>query len=332
MTVQQNEYSEETVPLLNDLERAQSQKNTGSECLGLMLTALSAILFAVMSVLVKFAGDDFNTAQIVFVRSVIQLSLALVSCYFYQVSPLGPSNVNRLLLIARGTSGAFSLGCYFFTLVNMPLGDGTSIFFMGPAFTSVAAYLVLGEPFMLLDIVSVVSCLTGVVLVTRPEFLFGVSDIVSPIHYTVPMWMPALAAFAGACSSAFAYIIVRIVGKKVNFMVHVAYFGGMSTIISGIILYGFCSPIPISEWTFEQTVVLLSVGFLAFLAQCSLNKGLQLANAGPATLMRNLDIVCAFIFGIVLFGEIPQITSIIGALLIGGATAIVAFVKYLKSR
>ncbi|KAI8896811.1 hypothetical protein BC833DRAFT_596127 [Globomyces pollinis-pini] len=327
---QQNQ-SEETTPLLVQSSGPENSQKT--ELLGLLLMAFSGLMFSLMAVLVKVSGRDFDSAQIVFTRSVIQFVIPLFYCYMYNLNPLGPPGVSRIPLMSRGAAGALGLACYFYTLVNMPLGDGTSIFFMGPTLTSVLAYLALGEPFTKLDMCAVISCLTGVVLVSRPEFIFGAPVGTGiPHHYDVPVWIPSLSAFLGAVFSAIAYVSVRSLGNRVNYMINVVYFGGTSTVVSGIYLYGFGNPKPVSEWTSMQAMVILGVGFLAFAGQCFLNKGLQLANAGPATLMRNLDIIFAFIFGITLFNEIPQVTSIIGAVLIGGTTALVAFLKYNNSK
>ncbi|KAJ3309239.1 hypothetical protein HDV04_006303 [Boothiomyces sp. JEL0838] len=312
---------EETQPLLPD-----TRQENRNEFIGLVLTAISALMFSLMSVLVKLAGNYFPSIQVVFIRSVIQLVLGVLGCLYLKVEPWGPSTVNRWLLVGRGSAGAIGLGCYFFTLINMPLGDGTTIFFMAPAFTSIAAYFALKEQFMGLDGISVIFCLIGVALVSRPEFIFGHTD--SPNHYYYDVWIPASAALAGALISSVAYCLVRVVGKRVNFMVHVTYFGAMSTLLSGVILYGFNTPVPVQNWTCEQTGILIGVGLMAFTAQCFLNKGLQLAKAGPATLMRNLDIVFAFIFGVLFFNELPRLTSIIGAILIGCTTAAVALYKY----
>lgn len=107
-------------------------------------------------------------------------------------------------------------------------------------------------------------------LVSRPEFVFGPS---SPDghKYKYPIYIPATAAFCGACMSAVAYCLVRIVGKQVHFMVHVTYFGLMSTILSGILLGTWETPIPLSSWTVHDWILLLCLSALAYIAQSFLN-------------------------------------------------------------
>ncbi|RKO86602.1 hypothetical protein BDK51DRAFT_38498, partial [Blyttiomyces helicus] len=182
-------------------------------------------------------------------------------------------------------------------------------------------------------------------LVSRPEFIFGTPSG-GHEEKTALESLAAGAALAGAILSAIAYCLVRKIGKRVHFMVHVTYFGFMSIIISGVGTLIGGAAIPVSDWTPVQWVILSGVGVAAFIAQCFLNavrvvhadpnfhlpsQGLQIAPAGPATLMRNLDIVFAFVFGLYIFNEVPQVTSVIGALIILGATGAVAIIKSFKN-
>ncbi|KAJ1952021.1 hypothetical protein GGI12_006350, partial [Dipsacomyces acuminosporus] len=101
-------------------------------------------------------------------------------------------------------------------------------------------------------------------------------------------------------------------------MVHVVYFGFLSLVGSSIAMFLLQSPrLPrtLYEWT-----VMGMVGTFASLGQVLLNRGLQLAPAGPGTLMRNLDVVFAFLFGITLFDEVPDWISVGGAVVIVGCT------------
>lgn len=229
--------------------------------------------------------------------------------------------------------------------------ESPAIFFTGPAFTAIFARVTLGEPLTSLDVAAGVACLCGVALVSRPGFIFHDG------HSADSLAGP-LAALGGAVMSAIAYCLVRHIGRRAHFTVHVTYFSLMSTILSSVALFAGGNVVPVPQWTIAQAATLLAVGVSAFIAQCFLNAGLQLANAGPATLMRNLDIgealaadctyrapvqphmtyplashvVFAFIFGQVFFNETPKLTSIIGASIILASTAAVALYKWWSQR
>ncbi|KAJ3182172.1 hypothetical protein HDU85_003214 [Gaertneriomyces sp. JEL0708] len=316
-----DELVSEATPLLPDKNVAKLTQN--KDVIGLAFMALSALLFSAMSIFVKISGATIPFLQIVLARSLIQFVLGVAGCYYVGVLPWGPKGL-RWWLLARGSAGATGLALYFYTLVNMPLGDGMTIFFTGPAFTAVLAHLTLGEPLTVPDVTASFLCIVGVVLVSRPTFLFPPHEAHGDSHTTA-----ALAALAGAFMSAIAYCVVRKVGGRCHFMVHVTYFGVMSTLFSAIGVYCLES---LRWWTLRETITMLGVGVTAFVAQCCLNKGLQLAHAGPASVMRNLDIVFAFIAGVLIFDELPTSTSMLGASLILACTVGLGLFKWQKGR
>jgi drug/metabolite transporter (DMT)-like permease len=115
-----------------------------------------------------------------------------------------------------------------------------------------------------------VFCLFGVVLVSKPEFLFGSGDIVGDDDASWTRIIAILCSLLGAVMSAFAYCTVRKIGRGASYMVHVVYFGGISCVISAIGMYfqGAIMPSGAKEYT-----TLLLVGITAFIGQCLLNQG-----------------------------------------------------------
>lgn len=294
-----------------------------SETFGLLLSAISAILFSLMSALVKLAGSSFPTSQIVLIRSIIQFLCAFLALMILKKNPWGPIN-DRILLALRGFSGAVSLACYFYMLTHMKLGDGTTVFFVGPVFVIVAARVVLLEKMTWPDIACAVTCLIGIIFVSKPGFLAPNSDI--PIFAT-------MVTLFGAAITSVSYCLVRLIGSRAHFLHHVLYFGLLSTILASIYTYIEVRD-PSLEYgpiTHMHVVLLVSIGLTAFVGQCFLNAALMYAPAGPVSLMRNLDIVCAFLIGMFIFGETPEWTSIVGACLIGGATTTVGLFKWFNS-
>jgi drug/metabolite transporter (DMT)-like permease len=94
------------------------------EWLGLVLSAISAFLFSVMSVFVKMSASAFPSFQIVFARSLLQLLLTLPFATSYPLIP--PSGV-RKFVIARGVCGSIGLAMFYYGLSVLPLADATGI-------------------------------------------------------------------------------------------------------------------------------------------------------------------------------------------------------------
>ncbi|KAG2177946.1 hypothetical protein INT43_003193 [Umbelopsis isabellina] len=296
------------------------------EILGLLLMTLSALGFSVMSLCVKLGGVVFPSFEMVFARSLVQLVLGLAGCAILKVNPLGDKKV-RGWLVLRGLAGSIGLSLFFYSLTVLPLADATVIFFLGPIFTALLATVALHEPFSLFDGICATFCLVGVVLVSRPEFLFGKAVLhVQEMDAESERIFAIICAVIGAMMSAVAYVTVRKIGKGAHFMVHVVYFGALSSALSPIGIWGFQHFV--MPETFNDYLILVLVGTFAFLGQCLLNQGLQMAPAGPGTLMRMNDIVFAFLFGILLLHEIPTLSSILGAAVIVGCTTALGIHKW----
>ncbi|KAI9472061.1 MAG: hypothetical protein EXX96DRAFT_509959 [Benjaminiella poitrasii] len=305
----------ESTPLLPKCK--QPQHNKRRELIGLVFMTLSALGFSTMSLFVKLSGTNFPSFEIVFARSVIQTLFGLIGCALYGVSPWGKRGVRRWLLL-RGLAGTLGLCLFFYSITQLPLADATVVFFLGPAFTAILAAIVLREPFTLFDGICSVACMIGVILVSKPQFLFH-TDTSAPVDDgdSISEWkrlFAVLCALVGAMMSAVAYVTVRKIGRGAHYMVHVVYFGLVSIVVSPIGM--FLMQKPVLPRTGYEYGMLMLVGISAFVGQCFLNQGLQMAPAGPGTLMRMNDVVFAFLFGIFILHEYPDIYSISGASII----------------
>ncbi len=146
--------------------------------------------------------------------------------------------------------------------------------------------------------------MAGVVLVAQPTFLFASGAALDPIAVTIGV--------VGAIFSAIAYVVIRRLGSTEHHMVVVLYF----PLVTGpaslplLALEGLVLPEGI-EW-----LLLLGIGVAAQLGQIEITKGFKLETAGRASSVTYLQIVLAYTWGVLFFGEYPNAISIIGALLV----------------
>ncbi|KAJ1849003.1 hypothetical protein LPJ73_003832 [Coemansia sp. RSA 2703] len=307
---------------MTDLERPADENSallprqrtmTSAELRGYVLMAASALGFATNSACVKaLALSGLPALEIVLLRSVLQLTLGLFGCLAHGANPLGPHDPRAFRwLVARGFFGAFGNACFFYAVTAMPLADATVVFFTGPVFSALFASLLLHEPYDFFDRLLSALGLSGIVLVVRPRVLFGGNG--GGTDGGQVAWGTA-AALVGAMSGALAYCAVRKAGSSVHAMVHVVWFGVLSLLGSSLALYvtgGARWPSGSYEWCVAGLL-----GLSAFMGQALLNRGLQLVPAGPGMLVRNLDVVFAFAFGVLVFGEQTGLLPVVGALVI----------------
>lgn len=268
---------------------------------GIGYMAQSAFWFAVMSMLVKLASAQMPTMQIVFLRGCITLGLAGLVLWRAGLKPLG---TRPRLLVVRGLIGSGALVCFYAAVVHLPLAEATVIHQTAPLFTALLAALVLHERLQLRVLVSIGTCLIGVLMIARPATLFGGAVSGFDLVY-------ALVALLGALLSALAYVTVRRLGQTENPLVVVFYFPLMTVPLT--------APFALPIWVWPDAtgwLLLLGVGIATQLAQVAMTKGLAREAAGRATAIGYLQVAFATLFGAIVFGVWPDAWSWGGMLLI----------------
>lgn len=278
---------------------------------GLLYMAGSAFFFSIMSVLVKWAGQTLPSQEIVFFRSAGVMALALGHMRIEGIDPWGN---NRRLLLVRGLVGFVALSCFYYALTKLPLPDATLIQYTNPIWTALLAAIFLGELLGAIEILGLLASLVGVVLIQQPTFLFGGQSRLPP--------EAVLVAICGAIAAAGAYVIVRRLRRTEHPLVVVFYFAFIATILS------VPTAAPSARWpTGIEWGILLGIGVVTYLAQVMLTRGLHLEKAGRATAISYLQIVFAFLWGMLIFAEYPTVLSVVGAVLIIGSTAGIAWMR-----
>lgn len=265
---------------------------------------VAACFFSLMALCVKLLGERVPAQQIVVFRAGIALTLSWWMLRRRGISPWGK---HRGLLFLRGLFGFFGLSCFFWAVVHLPLAEATVLQYMNPVLTAILAGLVLGEGLRRREILSVAISILGLLLVTRPAILFGGgSSDLDPVASAVAV----LGAFFSAC----AYVTVRKIGTRENPLVIVFWFPLVATPLS------LPAVIPVWIWpTPMEWVLVLAVGITTQVAQVAMTTGLQREPAGRATAVSYLQVVFAAIWGLLVFGDVPDLWTVSGAVLIIGS-------------
>ena len=266
---------------------------------GVRLMLVAALLFSTMAVLVKLGGERLPIQQLVAARIVVTFVLSGIVIRRLGLDPLG---VDRPRLLARALAGILGLVCFFTAINRLPLADATAIQFSNPVMTAALATVFIGETLGPREWGGILLSVCGVVLVARPEFLFGA-------HAADPV-VVAIALF-GAFMSAVAYTTVRRLRETDHPMIIVWAFPAVGL--------PFILPIVALTWvapTLEEWLYLLGIGVTTQLAQVYMTQALHITRAGVATSASTVQIALGFVWGVALFGEDIATWSLIGAALI----------------
>jgi drug/metabolite transporter (DMT)-like permease len=269
----------------------------------------AAFFFSVMSVLVKLAGRRLPTQEVVLARGVVTLAM---SWWALRRAGLSPWGNDKRRLVVRGVAGFGALSCYYYAVMHLPLADAVVLHFTNPVMTVLLAAAVLGERVRLRELGFILLGLAGVVLVAEPALLFGTAA-----GRLAPLGVAA--AIGGALFSAVAYVTVRRLAATDHPLVVVFYFPLVAVPATlPMLALGAVWPTPL-EW-----LLLAGVGVSTQIAQVYMTRGLQLERTGRATAVNNLQVVLAYLWGMLLFAERPSALGMAGAALVVGATAAIA--------
>lgn len=258
----------------------------------------AAVLFSVMSVLAKLAGARIPVAGLIFVRSAVTLALAWRALARRDLPVWG---TRRRLLAVRGLLGFVALVCYFYSLTHLPIADAIVIHYTHPVFTMLLAVVVLGEALDRREVLFVVGCFVGVALVTRPALLFGArAAAADPFALAL--------AFAGALTSAAAYVMIREL-RSTEHPLRVVFY-------NALVAAGLAGPWALGAWVAPdpgEWALLIAVGLLTFVYQDRMTRGLHRVRAGRATALGYVQVLLSMLAGIVLFHESVDMLGWLGA-------------------
>ena len=267
---------------------------------GIGWALLATALFTLAAAMAKVAVDDYHVLQILFFRQVVVFctSLPAISRSFPQSLQTTQPYWHLLRL-----SGAFTaLSCGIWAVAVLPLTTAITLGFAQVFMVAILARFFLGEAVGYHRMGAVLVGFVGVVIVMRP----GADGLIN-LHALIPV--------AGALGAAAAIISVRRLSQTestATLLVYQALFVGL--LAGAPLLWLWVSP------TLSDTAFLLGMGAIAAMGQWSGVRALRLGEASVVGNVEYVKLVYATLLGFVLFAELPDRFTIIGAAVIIGSS------------
>jgi drug/metabolite transporter (DMT)-like permease len=285
------------------------------------LKVMSALLFAVMSALVRFLGEKYPVGQTVFFRSAFAI-LPVVLIYAWRnelaaavrtVRPLGHAG--------RGLISIGGMFCNFSALARLPIVDATAISFVAPLITVALSAIFLQERVRIFRWSAVIVGFVGILVMLAPHFELSA-------HSGAAGTMAGLAfALAGAFCNSGSVIQTRRLTQTETTSSIVFYFS-LICALAGLATWplGFLVPSWQIGWlvpTSLELLALVTVGLCGGLAHILLTESYRLAPASVVAPYDYTSMIWAFLLGYVIFGELPTLFVLLGAAIIVAAGLLV---------
>ena len=281
-----------------------SSQRQGNRRKGILFILLAAFFFSLMTVFVRLSGD-VPTMQKAFFRNIVAAILAAI-LLARSKGGFSFSRKNLPDLLLRSSIGTCGILFNFWAVDHMNIADANILNKLSPFFAILMSIFILKEKPNRVEWLSVLLAFIGAAFVAKPSA--GIASF------------PALIAILGGFTAGTAYTYVRKLGLAgERGPVVVMFFSAFSTLILLPNLLLNYRPM-----TLRQILFLILAGCSAAGGQLSITTAYQNAPARDISVFDYSQVIYAAIFGVVLFGEIPDAWSFVGYFIIIGT----AFAKW----
>jgi drug/metabolite transporter (DMT)-like permease len=267
---------------------------------GILLLIVSASLFGAVDGLSKILADTQSVAQIVWARYVLAIPVILASVRPTEWKNLFRTNLPGRQILRGLTPLSISVGMVL-GVHYLPLADATVLLFAGPFIVVILSAPLLGEHVPLSSWIGVGVGFLAVLIVARPGF--------GNLSY--------YAAFPLAC--AFFYALLQLITRSLG----AAGEKATTTLAWTLVVGGIAStPFAVLNWvpvTPHEWLLMIGLGVVFGFSQLLMIRAFTYAPAGVLQPFNYVQLISAAIFGIVVFGDVPDVWTVIGIVMIIGA-------------
>ena len=270
---------------------------------GIGWMVLTGLFFVAVTGIVRHLGTDMSAPQAAFIRYGFGFILMVPVLLRLETVRLPKRTVG--LYLVRGLLHGTGVTLWFFAMARIPIAEVTALGFTAPIFTTIGAALFLGEKLHLRRIGAVLVGFGGTLIILRPGF-----EAVS---------IGALAQVAAAPVFAGSFLIAKKLTETQSSASIVAF---LSIIVAFVLL-----PPALLVWrtpTWTELGLLFLVASLATAGHFTLTQAFRSAEITVTQPAQFLQLVWAVVLGLLVFGEQPELWTIVGgAIIVASATYIV---------
>ncbi|MCR4422537.1 MAG: EamA family transporter [Spirochaetales bacterium] len=276
---------------------------------GELLLILSAFLFAITSILVKFVSKEFSGMFISLIRFIVGLILGYFILKFQKI-PIRINDTKSWVL--RGIFGALGMITMYVGISLTSSGRATMLSNTYPIFVAFFGWIFFKEKVSPISIVSLILCVTGA------AFIFWDNSNYSKIGDLISL-----------ASGLFGGMAINYLRRGIRFDNPIIIY--LSTCIFGLILI----PFTFKEWKNINLInfsYLMLVAVVAFVAQIAMTAAYRYLSATKGSIISYTGIPLTLLLSNLFVNEIFKKKFFIGIILISIGLFFTIYIDSIKSR
>lgn len=266
---------------------------------GVIYTLISAVCFVAMTILVRFLGRETRVPNMIFWRSIAGLMATLPMIIG---KPREVWQIKRPIhFFVRVSTSTAAFFASFYAFANLPIAQAQAISFSRTLFITVFAAILLKEAVRWRRWSAVLIGFVGVLIMTGAD---GAN-----INFA------SICAILAALLYALSIILIKELTKDHDATTLVVYANVFTTLV-GLPFLFLGSVMP----SFAQMLILLLMGFCGVGAQIFYVRALAVGDASLMGIIDYARLPLSVLGGFLVFSELPGPQTIMGAIVIIGAT------------
>lgn len=267
---------------------------------GIGLTTIAYFLFSCQDAVIKLLVEDFAVWQILFFRSIV----VLLGCVMAGGGPKVLTEAGRSPIFTAMLGRSFLILaawlCYYSAAKYLQLAELTTIYFAAPIMVTLLSILVLGEQVPLSRWIAVLTGFAGVFIACDPGRL-GLSWPIALVLSAALLW-------------AISIVLLRKIALQEKSIIQIILNNAFFLVFAGVpMVFYWRTPSAI------ELAMLIVVGVVGGVAQLALFEGMKRAAASVIASFEYMSLVWAFLFGYLIWHDIPRSEVFVGAALIVSA-------------
>ena len=278
--------------VLSRISTANDERSARLAGIGLML--LSIAMFSFGDALGKFLVSTYAVGQLLWLRACA--ALLLLAPFIWRNRAAFLQLERPWLQLVRVILSTLEVAAFFLATVYLPLADVITYYLAGPIFVTALSALVLREHVGWRRWTAILIGFCGVLIALRPS--------------AQTFSLPALIALGGSFFFSLLLVTTRALRATDNIVLTSGQIVGTLTFGAIVAPFGWVAPLP------RDLALMALFGVVSIMALACINRAVKLAPASVVAPFQYTMIVWGIALGYLVFGDIPDVPTLVGAAII----------------